>query len=119
MWKVDELKGRLAVITGGSEGLGRVFCRVLCEAGCEVYFCSRNAERGRKVAQSLGVHAHYFQTDLTVPEEICAFAARVREWAGKVDYLVNNAANDDRIEFREVTVQACGKRPFVFTIEAY
>jgi NAD(P)-dependent dehydrogenase (short-subunit alcohol dehydrogenase family) len=125
MWNSEEFKGRLAVVTGGSEGLGQDFCRVLCEAGCEVYFCSRNAERGQTVAQSLGVHAHYFQTDLTVPEEICAFAAHVGERAGKVDYLVNNAANDDRIAFREVTVQACDRmwalnlRPYLLVTRAF
>lgn len=109
MWSLDEFNGRVAVITGGSEGIGQDFCRVLCEAGCDVYFCARNAARGQAVAQSLGARAHFFKTDLTSPEQINAFAVHVREHTGVVDYLVNNAANDDRITFRDITVEKCDR----------
>ncbi len=118
MWSPEEFKGRVAVVTGGSEGIGQDFCRALCEVGCEVYFCSRNATRGQAVAQSLGPHAHYFQTDLAVPEQIAAFAAHVRERTGSVDYLVNNAANDDRITFRDVTAEAC-ERMWKLNLRSY
>ncbi len=109
MWSAEEFKGRVAVVTGGSEGIGQDFCRVLCEAGCDVYFCSRHAARGKAVAEELGAQAHYFQTDLTSPEQINAFAAYVREHTDRVDYLVNNAANDDRIKFRDITVEECDR----------
>ena len=39
----NELTGRIAVVTGGSEGLGRDACRALCEAGCEVFTCGRRS----------------------------------------------------------------------------
>jgi NAD(P)-dependent dehydrogenase (short-subunit alcohol dehydrogenase family) len=93
--------------------------------GCEVYFCSRHAERGQAVAQALGPRAHYFQTDLASPEQITAFAAHVRQRAGAVDYLVNNAANDDRIRFRDITVEECDRmwklniRSFLLTSRAF
>ena len=125
MWNYDEFKGRVAVVTGGSEGIGQDFCRVLCEVGSDVYFCSRNADRGKAVAEALGPHAHYFQTDLASPEQINAFAVHVRERAGAVDYLVNNAANDDRIAFRDITVEECDRmwklnlRSFLLTSRAF
>jgi len=109
MTETGEFADRVAVITGGSEGLGRDFCRALCEAECEVYFCARNGEKGHLTAKALGRRAHYFQADLTAPEQINAFAAYVRESAGHVDYLVNNAANDDRIRFDELTVEECDR----------
>ncbi len=109
MWNPEEFKGRTAVVTGGSEGIGQDFCRTLCEAGCEVYFCSRHAERGQTVVKLLGPHAHYVQADLASPDQISAFAAKVREEAGSVDYLVNNAANDDRITFRNLTAEECDR----------
>lgn len=109
MRSAEEFKGRTAVVTGGSEGIGQDFCRTLCEASCEVYFCSRHSERGQDVAQLLGPHAHYVRGDLTSPDEITAFAAHVRERTGSVDYLVNNAANDDRIPFRDLTVEECDR----------
>ncbi len=101
----DEFQGRVAVVTGGSEGIGYDICRLLGESGCEVYFCARNAGKGEKAAASLGPRGHYVQADLTVPGQIRAFAQKVREAAGHVDYLVNNAANDDRIAFSDVTVE--------------
>jgi NAD(P)-dependent dehydrogenase (short-subunit alcohol dehydrogenase family) len=105
----SEFTGRVAVVTGGSEGIGLDFCRILCEAGCEVYFCSRNADKGQLAAKALGRHAHYYQADLAAPDQIKAFAAYVRELAGRVDYLVNNAANDDRIKFDDLTVENCDR----------
>jgi len=125
MWSQEEFKGRVAVVTGGSEGIGEDFCRALCEVDCEVYFCSRHAARGQAVAQSLGPLAHYFQTDLSSPQQITAFAAHVRERAGSVDYLINNAANDDRIAFRDITVEECDRmwqlnlRSFLLTSRAF
>ena len=125
MWSQDEFKGRVAVVTGGSEGIGEDFCRALCEVECEVYFCARNAARGQAVARSLGPLVHYFQVDLSSPEQITAFAAHVRERAGSVDYLVNNAANDDRIAFRDITVEECDRmwklnlRSFLLTSRAF
>jgi NAD(P)-dependent dehydrogenase (short-subunit alcohol dehydrogenase family) len=109
MLDVKEFAGRVAVVTGGSEGIGLDFCRVLCEADCEVFFCSRNAEKGQLAAKTLGRRAHYYQADLAAPDQIKAFAAYVRELAGRVDYLVNNAANDDRIKFDDLTVEDCDR----------
>src|SRR5208282_5937739 len=78
MMDAGEFAGRVAVVTGGSEGLGLDFCRVLCEADCEVYFCSRNAQKGALAAKALGRRAHYYQADLVAPDQIKAFAAYVR-----------------------------------------
>ena len=69
MMDAVEFTDRVAVVTGGSEGIGLDFCRTLCEVGCEVYFCSRNSEKGRLAAKALGRRAHYFQADLTAPVE--------------------------------------------------
>ena len=68
MMDASEFAGRVAVVTGGSEGIGYDFCRILSEAGCEVFFCSRDAAKGRLAAKSLGRRAHYFQADLAEPE---------------------------------------------------
>ncbi len=100
-----EFQGRVAVVTGGSEGIGYDICRLLGESGCEVYFCARHSARGMKAADSLGSHAHYIPADLRVPAEINSFVLKVAEAAGRVDYLVNNAANDDRITFSDATVE--------------
>ncbi|MGO8791132.1 MAG: SDR family NAD(P)-dependent oxidoreductase [Terriglobia bacterium] len=108
-----EFSKRVAVVTGGSEGIGYDFCRALCEVGCEVYFCSRNAVKGESAAKALGTRAHYYRADVSVPDQIKAFAVHVGERAGRVDYLVNNAANDDRIKFEDLTVEECDRMWFL------
>ncbi len=103
----DEFAGRIAVVTGGSDGLGFDFCRALCEAGAEVYFCARNAQRGEAAAKTMWPRGHFVQADLACPEQIEAFAQTVREEAGRVDYIVNNIAIDDRIEVGELSADIC------------
>jgi NAD(P)-dependent dehydrogenase (short-subunit alcohol dehydrogenase family) len=104
-----EFTGRVAVVTGGSDGLGFDFCRTLSQAGCEVFFCGRNAERGEGAAQKMGPRAHFIQTDISEAQQIAGFAARVRQAAGKIDFLVNNVAMDDRIPFADLTAETCDR----------
>jgi len=106
---VNSLKG------GGGNGWERRhrydFCRTLCEVGCEVYFCSRNVEKGQLAVKSLGRRAHYYQTDLAAPDQIKAFADYVGKLAGRVDYLVNNArmmTGSSLLTLRSRNVTACG-----------
>lgn len=106
---ITEFTDKVAVVTGGSDGLGLDFCRALCEAGSEVYFCARNAERGAAVEQLLGKRAHYFQADLADATQIQAFAAFIKKEAGRVDYLINNIAIDDRIEFSALDAETCDR----------
>lgn len=105
----EEFAGRIAVVTGGSEGLGFDFCRELCQAGCEVYFCSEKRERGEAAAKTLGPSAHHVLADLRNPEEITAFADSVRKSVAGIDYLVNNVAIDDRITVDDLTTEECDR----------
>ena len=103
----DEFAGRVAVVTGGSDGLGLDFSRALVEAGCDVYFCARNADRGRATAKAMGPKAHFYRADVAYGGQITAFIASVANEAGRVDYLINNVAVDDRIDFADLTEEAC------------
>jgi NAD(P)-dependent dehydrogenase (short-subunit alcohol dehydrogenase family) len=99
-----EFRGRVAVVTGGSDGLGKdLVCRLIA-LGCRVFFCGRDPRKGAAVARKLGKTATFIQSDLGDPEQACAFIAEVRARASAIDYLVNNAAIDPRIEFRTATV---------------
>ena len=120
-----EFTDRVAVVTGGSDGLGFDFCRALCEAGCKVFFCGRNVERGEEATRKMGPRAHFIQADISQAEQITEFADRVRQAAGKVDFLVNNVALDDRIPFEEVTAETCDRiwqtnlRSYLLTTRAF
>jgi NAD(P)-dependent dehydrogenase (short-subunit alcohol dehydrogenase family) len=89
-----ELFGRVAVITGGSRGLGLVLARELVREGARVAICARDlAELARAGDQleSLGADVLALTCDVTRPEDVEEALAQVRERFGPVDILINNA----------------------------
>ena len=105
----EEFRGKVAVVTGGSEGLGYDFCRALTDLGSAVHFCGRSNERGSRACNRLGPGASFFQADLSDPAQIDAFADEVNRRASHVDYLVNNIADDTRIPFDDLTAETCDR----------
>ena len=86
MTEFCSLAGRLALVTGGSRGIGRAIAVELARAGAEVVVGYRTgAAEAEQVAKEIGGRA--LQADLSVPEE----AAGLVEAAGEIDILVNNA----------------------------
>jgi NAD(P)-dependent dehydrogenase (short-subunit alcohol dehydrogenase family) len=90
-----DLKGRLALITGGGRGLGLRMARALATYGANVVLTSRDADSARAAAQeiadSCGVQAIGFGMDVTKPESLEAVRAAVHDALGAPDILVNNA----------------------------
>ena len=87
------IKGKVAIVTGGSRGLGRQAALSLASEGCHVAICARGDERLRETEEeikALGVNTAAVVADITEPED----AQRIYETAlslGSVDILVNNA----------------------------
>jgi 3-oxoacyl-[acyl-carrier protein] reductase len=82
---------RVALVTGGGTGIGAACCRALAEAGFRVGVHYRSSEAtARALAHELP-EAFAVRADLAVPEEIDALVAELKERAGRVDVLVNNA----------------------------
>jgi NAD(P)-dependent dehydrogenase (short-subunit alcohol dehydrogenase family) len=77
------------LITGATKGLGRETARRLVAAGHTVYLGARDAQRGKEVAADLG--AELLLIDVTSDGSVQAAAAAVRERAGHLDVLINNA----------------------------
>ena len=90
-----DLKGRIAVVTGGSGELGREMVRVLAECGADTaihYHRNKDqAERVRAEAAALGVKAAIFQADITDQKSVQKMAVAVRKELGSPDIIVNNA----------------------------
>ncbi|MEV0234635.1 SDR family NAD(P)-dependent oxidoreductase [Nonomuraea sp. NPDC050786] len=82
------------LITGANKGLGFETARRLSAAGHTVYIGSRDAERGRRAAEQLGVRA--VQLDVTDDASVAA-AARAIEAGGGLDVLINNAGIQEEI----------------------
>ena len=88
------LEGRIAVVTGASQGIGRACALILAEAGADVALASRNEEKLQAVAkeiEAIGRNALVLSVDVANPEAIHAGISKVLETWKKIDILVNNA----------------------------
>jgi NADP+-dependent farnesol dehydrogenase len=94
MVSMERWRGKVALVTGASSGIGAAIAKDLGAAGLKVALAARNPERLATVAQAIssaGGTAHSFATDLRRPESIHALFAAVRTLWGGVDVLINNA----------------------------
>jgi D-xylose 1-dehydrogenase len=100
-----EFAGKVALVTGGSDGIGKGIVAALVEMGSLVYFCGRNVERGQAVAAKFDGKARFIACDLRDLAAIEAMMATIQQQAGRLDYLVNNAGMDPAIPFPDTTVE--------------
>ena len=102
-----ELKGRVAVVTGGNGGIGLGMARGLAGAGAAVVIAGRNAEKSRRaVAELTGLGAEAAAIECDVAEE-AAVEALVRgavDRFGRLDVLVNNAGMNIRKPVQDLTL---------------
>lgn len=102
------LKGKVALVTGGSSGIGKGICLAFVKEGAKVVFNGRNAERGKATEQEirdLGYDCKFIQCDLSNNEQLTGLIDQVIEIYGKLDVLVNNAhggSNEDTL-FEDVS----------------
>ncbi len=92
------LEGKVAVVTGGSKGIGRAIALAFAEYGADVAIAARGAEaldRTRKEIEDHGRGALAVQTDVANAPDLERLYAEVCEAFGGVDVLVNNAATGD------------------------
>jgi NAD(P)-dependent dehydrogenase (short-subunit alcohol dehydrogenase family) len=94
------LAGKVAVVTGGTQGLGEAIAHMLAERGAEgLVICGRNEANGARVKAALearGAKAVYLAADLARVEACRAIIAAAETSFGRVDVLVNAAGNTDR-----------------------
>jgi len=87
-----ELEGQVAVVTGGSRGIGLAIARELAEAGARVAVVARNGERAAEAAAGLPGEGHRgFACDVADSEAVKATVSAVESEMGPVGVLVNNA----------------------------
>ena len=94
------LAGKVAVVTGGTQGLGEAIAHMLAERGAEgLVICGRNAANGQRVKAALeaqGAKTVYVAADLAQVEDCRAVIAAAENSFGRIDVLVNAAGNTDR-----------------------
>src|SRR6266852_3377814 len=91
-----DLKARVAIITGGSVGLGRQMAEGLAEMGANLVLCARKKERCQEAAeelQKLGVKTLALGCDVKNPANVQEVVDATVSEFGKIDILINNAGN--------------------------
>jgi NAD(P)-dependent dehydrogenase (short-subunit alcohol dehydrogenase family) len=82
----------IALVTGANQGIGFQVANELAENGFTVFVGSRNFEKGKAAAETIGPSAHPLQLDVTDKASIAAASESIRTAHGYLDLLVNNAA---------------------------
>lgn len=89
------LNGKLAIVTGATQGLGADIAASLAASGAQVVVVGRGREAGEAVAAAIGPQACFIETDITDDQAIDRCIATVLERHGHLDILVNNACSYD------------------------
>jgi gluconate 5-dehydrogenase len=107
-----DLSGRVAVITGGSVGLGRQMAEGLAEMGANLVLCARRKERCEQAAeelQKLGIEVLALSCDVKDPASIQAVADATVKQFGRIDILVNNAGTAWGAPVEAMTIEQWNK----------
>lgn len=100
------LKGKVALVTGASYGIGFSIASSLGQAGAKVVFNDINQElvdKGLAAYKEAGLEAYGYVADVTNEESITALVKQIEEEVGVIDILVNNAGIIKRIPMTEMT----------------
>jgi NAD(P)-dependent dehydrogenase (short-subunit alcohol dehydrogenase family) len=100
------LQGRTVLVTGGASGIGEAIVRNFADQGAKVGFVDIAEELGDGLADELreqGAEVLFVPCDLKDVEALRTAVARVTDELGPIRALVNNAANDQRHDWRDVT----------------
>jgi NAD(P)-dependent dehydrogenase (short-subunit alcohol dehydrogenase family) len=88
------LDGKVALVTGGSRGIGKAIARVFAESGAEVMITSRKAESCEAAAHEIGRGAHFEPGHIGRDEDVERVIEATLARLGRIDVLVNNAATN-------------------------
>jgi NAD(P)-dependent dehydrogenase (short-subunit alcohol dehydrogenase family) len=107
--KQFELHDRVAIVTGGSKGLGKAMAAGLASAGANLVLVSRNQAEveaaADEISRDYGVQAIGIQADVTSEEQVQGVVDTCMEKFGKIDVLINNAGINIRGPIDELSLE--------------
>jgi NAD(P)-dependent dehydrogenase (short-subunit alcohol dehydrogenase family) len=98
---MGQFDGKVAVVTGGAQGLGAAVAALLAQRGARgIVICARSKDKGeakaRELSDASGTQVHFVAADLSRVEDCRALIAAADAQFGRIDVLVNAAASTDR-----------------------
>jgi len=87
------LDGKVAIVTGGSSGIGAAIAERFASEGARVVIAARRAAEGQAIAARLGANAEFIRADVAEEADIGALIGHTLDRFGRLDCLVNNAGN--------------------------
>jgi NAD(P)-dependent dehydrogenase (short-subunit alcohol dehydrogenase family) len=100
------LGGKVAIITGGTSGIGERTAERFAQEGAKVVIAGRSEKEGQAIAQRIGANAVYQRTDVTEEADIQALVQNTVDRFGKIDCLFNNAGAGLQVfSIEEVTAE--------------
>ena len=93
---MGKLKDKIAVITGGAQGIGRAGAELFAEEGAVVIVIDNNDKEGKKTAEMINQkksgEAVFFHADVSLSSDVQAAVSKIRKRYGRLDILYNNAS---------------------------
>lgn len=103
------LRGKVAIVTGGSEGIGKAAAQSMAAEGANVVICARRADiletAAAEIRAATGGEVLAIPTDVTQPEQVQQLFDKTIAVFGRIDILVNNAGTSAARSFEEVTAE--------------
>lgn len=91
---MGKLDGKIAIVTGAGQGIGRAIAEKLAAEGATVVVTDINEATAKETAETIGGGAVGLRTDVTARESVDAMVEQVRAQFGRIDVLINNAGWD-------------------------
>jgi NAD(P)-dependent dehydrogenase (short-subunit alcohol dehydrogenase family) len=104
---IFNLSGKVALVTGGSKGLGKAMARGLAEAGADIVISSRHENELRPalddILKGTGRRGRFIVADMSCREQVTQLARTALEQMGRIDILINNAGTNKPQAIDEIT----------------
>ncbi|SMG48480.1 3-oxoacyl-[acyl-carrier-protein] reductase [Marivirga sericea] len=102
---MERLKNKVAVITGGANGIGKATALKFIKEGAQVAIWDITKEKGEEAAKELGSDTKFYQVDTTSFEQVEKAAQQTYQDFGKIDILINNAGITQDATLAKMTIE--------------
>jgi len=102
---MERLQGKVAIITGGANGIGKATAEKFIKEGAQVAIWDIVKDKGEEAAKALGNNTKFYQVDTTSFEQVEKAAQQTHDDLGKIDILINNAGITQDATLSKMTIE--------------